>query len=163
MKRPSFIIALVLTSLAALGCAAPAAAGDQVPFRGNFAGVAVATSFNFPIACGVTTGTGNATHLGQFAFEHPHCANLVAFTLTGTFRLVAANGDQVFADFTGQSTATPTTGVRLVEGTATVTGGTGRFEGATGTITLRRLFNTMTNATVGSFNGVISSPGAANH
>jgi hypothetical protein len=46
--------------------------------------------------------------------------------------------------------------------TATITGGTGRFAGATGSFTTERLFDTVTLTTTGSFEGTISSPGAGN-
>ena len=156
-----FTVTLAVAASIALGLAAPVAAGEQVPFRGRFAGVSTTVSVNFPIAIGLTSGMGNATHLGKFVFEHPHTVNLQDFTITGSFHFVAANGDEVFADFSGQSSATPTPGVRLVVGTATITGGTGRFEGATGSFALQRLFNSVTSTTVGSFDGTISSPGAA--
>jgi hypothetical protein len=46
---------------------------------------------------------------------------------------VAANGDKVFSAVTGKGTLTRTTG-KSAE-TDTITGGTGRFAGATGTYT----------------------------
>ena len=45
--------------------------------------------------------------------------------------------------------------------TATITGGTGRFEGATGSFTAERLYDTVAGTTTGSFQGTISSPGAS--
>jgi hypothetical protein len=41
-----------------------------------------------------------------------------------------------------------------------MTGGIGRFVGATGSFTVERLFNQVTGLTTGSFEGTISSPGA---
>jgi len=46
---------------------------------------------------------------------------------------VAANGDEVFSTVTGSGTSTPPT-AEATE-TDTITGGTGRFAGATGTYT----------------------------
>jgi len=161
MKRQRCIVKLALVVLTTLGIAAPLAAGEHVPFRGRFAGSAITVSFNPPIAVGLTTGSGIATHLGRFLFQHPHTANVATFQLAGTFNFVAANGDKIFADFSGQSSATSTPGVRRVVGTATITGGTGRFSGATGRFVIRRLFDSVNSTTVGSFDGTISSPGAA--
>jgi hypothetical protein len=60
-------------------------------------------------------------------------------TVSGTGTLVAANGDQVFVTLTG--TATPPSPIpfvgELVDFTfvSTITGGTGRFSDASGTVT----------------------------
>ena len=53
----------------------------------------------------------------------------------GTLELVAANGDKIFATFTGLGTFINPTTASVVE-IATITGGTGRFAGATGTFTI---------------------------
>lgn len=52
-------------------------------------------------------------------------------------------------------------GVLSIRETATITGGTGRFAGATGSFTAERVFNIATSITTGSFEGAISSPGAS--
>ncbi len=87
---------------------------------------------------------------------------MVTRTATGSYEFTAANGDTLTADFTGQaSLATP--GVLSIVETATITGGTGRFAGATGSFTGERLFDTATLMTTGSFEGTLSSPGASKH
>ncbi|MGI8980632.1 MAG: hypothetical protein ACR2FY_15495, partial [Pirellulaceae bacterium] len=80
---------------------------------------------------------------------------------SGTFLFTAANGDTVFGTISGQATFTPPNVLSIV-GTATITGGTGRFVGATGSFTVERLKNTVTGETIGVFEGTISSPGAGN-
>ena len=55
------------------------------------------------------------------------------FTYTGTRTFVAANGDKVFSAITGKGTFTRTA-AHSTE-TDTITGGTGRFAGASGTYT----------------------------
>ena len=52
-------------------------------------------------------------------------------------------------------------GVLSVLDTATITGGTGRFAGATGSFTVERVFVMATSEITGSFEGTISSPGAS--
>jgi len=49
--------------------------------------------------------------------------------------------------------------VRIVE-EATITGGTGRFAGATGSFTTVRLYDPVAGTTSGSFEGTISTPGS---
>jgi hypothetical protein len=102
--------------------------------------------------------TGNATHLGQFTLDIPHVVNRAKGTAVGSYEFTAANGDTLTADFTG--VAVPIApGVLYIEETATITGGTGRFAGATGSFTVERLYDTVAGTTVGSFEGTISSAG----
>src|SRR5207249_8606528 len=96
------------------------------------------------------------THLGQFTLAIPHIVNAAHGTAIGSYEFTAANGDTLFADFTGEATPTATPGVLYIEETATITGGTGRFAGATGSFTVERLFDTVTGTTIGSFEGTIS-------
>jgi len=161
MKGHCYTVRFAIAALTAIGITAPLAAGEKVPFRGRFAGIAKPLAINPPIVTAIASGRGVATHLGLFLFENPHTANVATGQLAGTFNLLAANGDKIFADFSGQASPTSTSGVRLVVGTATVTGGTGRFAGATGSFMIQRLFDSLNSTTVGSFEGTISSPGAA--
>ena len=105
-------------------------------------------------------GTGNATLLGRFTLEVPHRVNSTTGTAVGTFAFTAANGDMLTGDFTGVSTPTATPVVFDVVETASITGGTGRFAGATGSFTVERSVDLGTLLTTGSFEGMISSPGA---
>ena len=79
---------------------------------------------------------------------------------SGSYQFIAANGDTLTATFVGQATPTSTPSVLYIVETATITGGTGRFAGATGSFITERLFDTITGLTTGSFKGSISSPGA---
>jgi hypothetical protein len=160
MKRSCFTVGFAVTALTVLGLAAPVAAGEHVPFRGRFKAISTVIELNPPIGVAVTNGTGNATHLGRFLFQHPHTVNFETSQLAGTFNLVAANGDKIFADYSGQIRPTSTPVVPVV-GTATITGGTGRFAGARGSFAIQRLFDPATFISVGSFEGTISSPGAS--
>src|SRR5205814_183092 len=108
----------------------------------------------------IAKGTGNATHLGQFTVINAEIVNSVASTSIGSFAFTAANGDILTADFTAQASPTATPGVLSIVETAFISGGTGRFAGATGHFTVTRSFDFATNLTAGSFEGTISSPGA---
>jgi hypothetical protein len=139
----------------------PAAAADnEVPFRGRFEGGVAATPIDPPFLSELTKGMGDATQLGRFAFVRPETVNLLTSTSIGSFAFTAANGDILTADFTGQGSLTATPGVLSVMETAFISGGTGRFAGATGHFTVTSSFDFATMLTVGSFEGTISSPGA---
>jgi hypothetical protein len=165
MRRQSSAAGLVFAVVALLGLAGPAAAGKpgkQVPFKGNLEGtVERATVPGDPRVFVLVEGEGNATHLGRFAFAAPHYVDPVTRTATGEYEFTAANGDTLVADFTGRATPTDTPGVLYIVETATITGGTGRFAGATGRFTVARLYDTDTGTTTGSFAGTVSSSGAS--
>jgi hypothetical protein len=157
MKRPSSAANLALAALVGLGLAGPAAAGEEVPFQGRLDGDVTITPLDPPFLSVLVKGTGNATHLGQFAWASLFVANVA----TGSYQFTAANCDMLFADLTGQATPTATPGVFSSVDTATITGGTGRFAGATGSFISERLFDTTAGTTFGSFNGTIASTGVA--
>src|SRR5712692_1250317 len=102
---------------------------------GRHGGKAVAAAGQVPF-----TGTFTETFLATVDFSQPDSAGCFPDTSTGT--ITAANGDQVFIAATGTfCQSSPTTGTDA--GPDTVTGGTGRFTGATGggTFTATLTFN----------------------
>jgi hypothetical protein len=152
-----------LLSLAALVAFAATAAGGPshpVPFKGSSEQQAVsATPVDPQTVFVVTEGEGHMTHLGRFTFVSPHFSGLVDFGIDGTQNFTAANGDQLFADITGQLQPVLTDDGRVLlvgEVHGTVTGGTGRFGNATGTYTFHLVFDTATLASTGEFDGDIS-------
>lgn len=159
-RSPAANIALVV--VAVLGLAGPVAAGELVPFHGRLDGNVERTFIPGPPprVFVLVEGQGNATRLGRFTFEAPHLVDLVTRTATGSYEFVAANGDTLTASFTGRSTPIAGTDMLYIVETATITGGTGRFAGATGSFVVERLYDTGDNTTSGFFAGVISSPGA---
>jgi len=161
MKRHSFAVSLALAVLAVLMLARPAAAGEQVPLRGNLQGNVTITPLTPPNVSVLVEGTGNATQLGQFTVSIPHLVNRSNGTAVGSYEFTAANGDTLTADFTGHATPTDMPGVLYIEEVATITGGTGRFAGATGSFIVERWFDTVAGTTVGSIEGTISSPGSS--
>jgi hypothetical protein len=158
--NPVSRIALSLVAMFAL--ARPAVAADAVVFRGTLQGVVTREGAPPEVSVDVDAA-GTATQLGQFVVAIPHTVHIPTRTASGEYLFVAANGDTITATFTGQSSLTADPTVLYIEETATITGGTGRFAGATGTFTTERLYDTVAGTTAGSFTGVISSPGAANH
>jgi hypothetical protein len=162
MNRYCSTVRFAFALLSVLAFAGPAAAGQQVPFKGKLGGTVtrapVPDSPNVVFV--LVEGEGTGTHLGHFSFTVPHYVDSVARTAEGDYEFVAANGDTVTARFTGAARPTATPGVLLIRETATITGGTGRFAGATGSFVVERLYDTAAGTTAGSFDGTISSPGA---
>ena len=164
MTRHYSAARFAIAVLALLAFVRPAAAGDQVPFKGGVEATTVERTFipgNPPHVFIRLEGTGQASHLGQFTFVAPHFVNPATGAVAGTYQFTAANGDMLFADFTAQTTPIPGTTLVVVEDSATITGGTGRFAGATGGFTAERIVDTVAGTTEGSFEGTISSVGSA--
>ena len=61
---------------------------------------------------------------------------------------MGSNGDSLHAEAVGQATENRTPGMLNVVDIYKITGGTGRFSGASGTITLNRLVSVTTGAAV---------------
>ena len=125
------VVSVLLFGIALSGAALRA---DEVaPFKGTWEGKTVAADFSaFPPIVGVVaSGTGEATQLGHFTMVSPHLNNVFTFEVEGDQNFTAANGDTLTAHFTGVFTPHPD---GSLESTipCTITGGTGRFAGATG-------------------------------
>jgi hypothetical protein len=154
------IAALLLTA----GLATVTRAGENVPIRGTLEGsFSITMNPGLPPIGNITgSGTGHAAHLGAFTYEFPHTVDfgVVPPIGDGTYTFTAANGSTLIGEFEGISTPIEP-GVLLVEETVVITGGTGRFEGATGELHIVRLVFRNEGTTEGYFEGTISSPGAA--
>src|SRR5262245_30290186 len=165
MNHRSFASAFAFAASAYLALAGQAAAGEQVPFKGSLAGTVTITPIIgdpvFDVHVEIE-GAGNATHLGDFSLSIPHDVDRRTppspGIAVGEYLFTAANGDELYAEFTGEATLIAPGFLSIVE-TATITGGTGRFAGATGSFVCERLFDIAAGTTVGSFDGTISRPG----
>jgi hypothetical protein len=144
---------LPMTTLAA-GDAVTATVHGQLPFHGSLEATDTDT-IAFPFLSVHLTGTGNATHLGNYAaiFDFRIDLRPPATPAVGSFSLTAANGDSIFGDLVGR--ASFANGVATVVETATITGGTGRFTEATGSFTVARTVVEATGISSGSFDGTI--------
>jgi hypothetical protein len=155
MRRHSSAASLALAVLVVLGLAGPAPAGEPVPFKGRFGGDVTVKPLDPPYLQVDVEAMGKATQLGQFTLDIPHRVNRANGSAVGTYTFTAANGDTLTASFTG--VAVPIApGVLYIEETVTITGGTGRFGGATGSVSVERWYDTVAGTTIGSFEGAIS-------
>jgi hypothetical protein len=134
-------------------------ANDEVPFAASFT-----TQFEsvviFPIVTISVSGSGQARHLGATtAVTNDQVHNLLTGAASATYTLTGANGDTVVLALDFQ--AATVQGAVTFAGTYIVTGGTGRFTGATGSgsISGSAMFQGPTSG-VGSFevHGTLTSP-----
>ena len=140
--------------------ASSAAATNGVPFKGRLEGT-YAGSGEPPLVSVHVEAQGNATQLGRFTFDSQHVVNFVDLTGAGTAELTAANGDKLTTNLTGIATPQDTPGVFFIVETLTITGGTGRFAGATGQFVVERLSfpsGPANGTTSGSFEGTLALP-----
>jgi hypothetical protein len=88
----------------------------------------------------VITGTGRGNLFGNLTFSATETIDFVsspgtAVVTDGEFVITASDGSQLFATYTGTGVPDPNNpGFFIGEATATITGGTGRFECASGTV-----------------------------
>ena len=115
-------VAAVMT--AALGTSAATASAERA-FRGSTSGTIEFTSQS----TATVTGSGTATHMGTYTrLEH---VTIAGGSVSGDITLTdVPSGDQIFIEYEGHFVSG-----NDIEGTYEITGGTGRFDGATGEAT----------------------------
>ena len=123
--------------------------GSELPFKGNLQATEVVDGALHHLA-----GTGNGTHLGRFTYAADITVDDQTGDGIGTVIWTAANGDQIFAGTHGEIVLFDLPNLALRE-TQVITGGTGRFSGASGTIIVDRWLDLVTGNTTGSYSGRI--------
>jgi len=105
-------------------------------------------------------GAGNASRIGRFTYILNATVN-VNGSSTGVFLLVFNNGDVIHGSLAGLGESTAPNAAHIVEN-LTINGGTGRFEGATGSLKFDRIVDGSTlpafESTSGTLTGTISIP-----
>ena len=153
-------IPLALLVLFALAVPMQAAAADQPPFKASETGTSRLLG---PCETGGVvldvTGTGHATQLGTYSSHFRECFDPATGAVTdGSFTLTAANGDTVFGTHSGQVSPTADPSVIVYDDPGVITGGTGRFAGASGSVTQSGVANLATGEYRGTMTGSVSSP-----
>ena len=101
------------------------------------------------------TGTGKGTPIGNSTFiAHDNTANFPL--LTGSQTITAENGDQIFSTHSGSAKGPDKNGILLITLNNLITGGTGRFAGASGTFIANGKTNTVIGTGTVTFDGTIS-------
>jgi hypothetical protein len=169
------MVALVLVAGLTLTVTGVASADRQVPFQVTFVNEQVTlttcpAAYPDGWACATFTGSSNATHLGKTTESGLTGFDVTAFLTAGcgaeygSDTLTAANGDHVFITFIGsvcKLNDEGTAGQDIL--TFQITGGTGRFVGATGAgnvLSQFQLTSTSSGVATTTYTGAISSPGA---
>ena len=147
INRHKHTVLVAVVTIVLLATAAPAAAGKSVerPIKENLSGyiIDMVLSPSFPSGdtfegrcskpsqwVSTSAGSGVMSHLGSVTWTLEHCYQL----FDGTFGdaevvITAANRDRLFGTFDGIMT-----GETTFAETLNITGGTGRFVGASGSI-----------------------------
>ena len=160
---PSLALLLAAVTLLAFAPQSARAAGEK-PFHANFI-TQFETMLEFPLLHFTVSSQGQATYMGKTtAFSDDQVVNLAYGKETATYTLTAANGDTLVL-----ALQVPVGGIINVEegtiffGVYAITGGTGRFTGATGSGVFggSGLYLTETDG-IGAFAvvGTISLPGS---
>ncbi len=136
----AFTMGLLITSAALL------ASGADLPFHGTMLGNESST-LSPPHISAEGSGKGTATHLGQFQVTWESASdNLVGHA---SYEFTAANGDKLTARTEGDGQADISQyPMVIVSETDTITGGTGRFQGASGTFTLTTVIIVLSGTSV---------------
>ena len=158
MRNRKALIGLLV--LPALALPMQAAAKDLLPLEGSESG-----TFRILGPCETggmaleVTGTGHTTQLGSYTGHYRECFDPATGAVTGgTFTLTAANGDKLFGTFNGQARPTDDPNVVSYDDPGVISGGTGRFADAGGTMTTSGLANLATGDYTGTITGTVARP-----
>jgi hypothetical protein len=172
MKRCTYRVNLALTVLAVLGPTVAVAqqSTNLVPFKATMAGEfrGLLIPLNPPIVSEQLTSTGQADLLGQVTSTDHYLAHLgvdgkLASITDGIAVLTAPNGDALFITYSGLPHPPAAGQFAQQELAFTVTGGQGRFTGATGGGVIRDAIFMMqgtppTFTITRTFEGVVTAP-----
>ncbi len=154
---------VLFTSAAAYSKAVGEGPNKRISFEGYLQGTETDTLQGSPPEDIAVDGMipGLATHLSEFTLNYQVTVSLSDGSAKGAGELVAADGDRIFVSIAGQTEATDsdTPNINSIVEIDGITGGTGRFAGAKGGFTVRRLIDLATGFTSGTIHGTIILPG----
>jgi hypothetical protein len=137
-------------------------ASDQVPVKGSDRGSFVVTPTDDPAVVLTQERTeGRATRIGRYTLVAQELINLQTLEVTdGAFTITTAKGDTIEGVYSGQAQMT-SPGVITYVAFGPITGGTGRFAGATGNLAFHGVANLATLELSETVTGTISRPHAS--
>jgi hypothetical protein len=132
----------VLAVAASFALSTPAVAANRsMPFMSTDSGVAEVIGGSGDLIRTSDAATGHGTLVGRYTLQGAETINLATGAITdGEFTITAADGSTLTGTYSGQ--ARP--GLSGYDVSGPVTGGTGRFEGATGFLTWHGVFDPTT-------------------
>jgi hypothetical protein len=155
------IVVLALT-IGQAAVATQAFGAEDVPFKASDEG-----GFQLRGACAggsleevVISGTGRATQLGAYTYSATECFDVASGAFAGSATLTAANGDTMTGTYQGQVSGTDDPNVIAYEEELELTGGTGRFAGARGSLRVAGVANLLTLEYGQTLTGTVSRPDA---
>lgn len=155
-----FLIPLTRTVLAAPASKVNAEVTTRVtrlPFKGTVQATETSVTV-FPTMSATGIGSGSATQIGSFTIKYQAEISLLDLSSTESVELQGTKGDVIRAEAVGQATEDRTPDMLNVIDIYKITGGTGRFNGASGTFTLTRLVSLTTGAASSTFEGYLLMP-----
>jgi hypothetical protein len=161
--------AVALVAVCALSMASVTAADHTVPLKGYWEGRTISADpvSTFPEVQIVAAGGGQLSHLGKMTMVSPHITDVSDGHTFGDQIFTAANGDTLTAFCDGTPTVFGEGALVIGTLACEITGGTGRFAGATGeykfNLTSRIIVEELPvvgYATVASIEGSISTVGS---
>jgi hypothetical protein len=160
-----FLIPMARTALAAPETQAPQAppALPSQPQRTRLSvrGIVHSTeaySTAFPTMLVTASGWGEVSELGRFTLNYEAEMNLLDLSASESAHFLGTNGNSIQVKGLGQASQDQTPGIFQIVEIYTVTGGTGRFQDASGTLTLTRVVNFATGSTAGTLEGFVLVP-----
>jgi hypothetical protein len=132
-REPLPSLALLVATVALLAFAPQSVRGGEKEFHANFI-TQFESVVEFPLLHVTVNSKGRATYMGRTtAFTDDQLVNLVDGSGTATYTLTGANGDiLVLALVVPVGGTINVDGGVIFSGSYTIAGGTGRFNGATG-------------------------------
>jgi hypothetical protein len=151
------LVPLARTVLAAPAVDRPSVQTTRVLLKGTIQSNESYTTVS-PTLYVTANGSGESTALGPFTVSYHTEVNLVDFSEAETAHFTGSNGDSLEAKAVGQSIEDQTPDIYNAIEIYTITGGTGRFAGASGTFTLKRLVSRTVGAASSTFEGYVLVP-----
>ena len=132
---------------------------NSVPFKAEFITSSVTTHPGDPIQNDHITGTGQGTPIGRSTFDATVSFDITGpspLKITGQQTITTDNGDKIFSTVDAYSPDPDEKGNFYTIGSETITGGTGKYAHAKGTLTFIAYGNLNSPAGKNSLEGTIS-------
>jgi hypothetical protein len=134
-----------------------ALADDGMPIEGILAASFTQSQTSPGIFDILANGVGNLTNVGNFSFQLHKTIDRTAKVpvFSGTFTITTENGDTLTGTYSAVTSGPDSGGFGIITGQLAVTGGTGRFQSASGFVPFISVANGGPGLAAYSFKGVL--------